>query len=1284
MQRILSAGVLLFAVLAAAATWRWAFPAHDTIQQLQGLPVRSAVRLLGTVTCIDGPEGRFWLQDETGAVAVPLAAAGARLHVGETVAVRAVKTGDAGPGISVTGVRSAFARVRLPPPIAISLNRYPLAMKNGVRVQFTAVVRGAGVDGLGRAVLSIAGSGRTFQAIVAHPGALSSRLVNAGVRITAVPEQLQDAQGHIVRQQFRVPSGSDLRVVEPAPADVLIPSVRALYTNPSVPSGHRVRLQGRVAESGGTTLLLEDSWGAVQCDLTAPAAFSPGSMVQVEGFPASESHRIDLVAAQVRPLPPSAPQSQPESPSSSLITVAAVRALPPARAAQALPVRLHGVVTYDDPVWQQLFIEDGSGGIYVKYPGHPHVPAGTRITLRGVTDPGDFAPIVVAPRFQPEGAAPVPVPLPVRPATAAAGLLDSRYVVLSGIVHPLKFDEDFNHPVFTFELHTELGQVHVFTSPGFPDLRRSGRLEDAEVRIRGVFGTVFNARRQMIGYQLLVASPSDIRIVEPAVPDPFSLETTPIGSLLRFSPRARFGHRVRVAGTVTMIGPDYLYLQDASGGVQVFGDPGALRLGEQAEAAGFPTLAGRYSPVLSDAVFRTSYRPGRVVPEITTVESILRGNSDSRLVTVEGRLLATLVDPSGATLVLQCGFRTFTAQLSAASLGANLHGLRPGSLLRLTGVTAAQVDSSRLYDFLEQAPVGFHILLRLPGDIVVLRPAPFWTPRRAAAVFGLLAVVILAALAWVDALRRRIRRQNIALVRASETTQAIHDLSAAMQSVTTQQHFDTLVSVRGTGEIAQLVVGFNTMLAELRDRDHARRQAEARLHHMAVMDELTGLPNRRLLTDRLAHSLALARREGRMVALLYIDLDGFKIVNDSLGHGAGDRLLCEVAGRLRSRVRQSDTLARIGGDEFTLVLSHIHSESDAEQAAQDLLELLEPGFAIEGHSVRIGASIGISLFPAHGIEPGQLLQQADCAMYAAKRNGRNRIVQFGDELGNAARLRLTLENELRRAIADGAITLHYQPECDLVTGSILRFEALARWTHPTLGAISPQSFIPVAEESGLIVSLGAQLLERACRDALEWQRIAGHPVQVAVNVSSVQFARDSFIDEVAGILRRTRLDPRLLQIELTESATLTGVERAAALMGRLRSMGIGIAMDDFGTGYSSLSYLPRLPFDALKIDRSFVSELILRPETRAFVQSILTMAHNLRMRVIVEGIESQEQLDLVRQLGADQAQGFFLGRPTPDPIALLRRGPAAASSGARSAQEPVANHPIEDQWLPAL
>ncbi|MGC2582215.1 MAG: diguanylate cyclase, partial [Acidobacteriaceae bacterium] len=462
--------------------------------------------------------------------------------------------------------------------------------------------------------------------------------------------------------------------------------------------------------------------------------------------------------------------------------------------------------------------------------------------------------------------------------------------------------------------------------------------------------------------------------------------------------------------------------------------------------------------------------------------------------------------------------------MSRKSLAANLAVL---SGMAIFGVTVCRGSA------LAHAPAapGLKDLPLNSGQLFL--GGPGWTTQMTAvmlAAVALLSLAILAVLTRVNRLRSQVSEQEGALQKASETTQAIRELSRTMLQVAAQRPFDVQFPVRGSEEVAELVDGFNAMLTEMQRRDRARKEAEARLQQMVLFDDLTGLPNRRLLTDRLLHSLAKAWRENRKVALLYLDLDGFKLVNDGLGHSVGDALLGQVAQRMKARFRQSDTLARIGGDEFTLIIENIQGAEDADTVARDAMELLKAPFDVDGHSIRMTASIGISLFPDHAQEGGQLLRQADCAMFAAKRNGKNRVVQFGDGLGTAARERLMLEGELRQAIDNGEITLHYQPEFDLATNTIVRFEALARWTHPTPGPIPPLSFIPIAEESGLIVPLGAYVLERACTDAVKWQARAKRPLQVAVNVSSVQFARDSFLEEVEDTLHRTGLKPSLLQL----------------------------------------------------------------------------------------------------------------------------------------------------------
>jgi diguanylate cyclase (GGDEF)-like protein len=521
--------------------------------------------------------------------------------------------------------------------------------------------------------------------------------------------------------------------------------------------------------------------------------------------------------------------------------------------------------------------------------------------------------------------------------------------------------------------------------------------------------------------------------------------------------------------------------------------------------------------------------------------------------------------------------------------------------------------------------------------------------RRMLEITGLLLVVALVVGGLAGSLLQR------------RISKPVRDLAGAMREVTEEHNFGTRVALAGTDEIAELGSGFNTMLAELEKRAGEKTAFEAQLKHQALNDDLTGLPNRRLLADRLSHALNVARRAHQEVALLYVDLDGFKLVNDSLGHGVGDLLLRQVGERLGSRVRAAETLARLGGDEFAVVLQGEAARLEAGAVATALLEVLAPVFLVEEHEITISASIGVSTYPENGATPLQLLQQADSAMYAAKRLGKNRTVLFSDELGAAIRERLNLETQLRSALAQGQIHVEYQPEFDVLSGRLVRFEALARWTHPTLGWIAPGKFIPIAEETGLIVPLGSYVMEAACREAVRWQSRGGQGVQVAVNVSSLQLMRDSFVDEVGEVLRATGLSPHLLQIELTESVTLNGAARVTEALNELATLGTSLAIDDFGTGYSCLSYLPKLPFDALKIDRSFVKELGERREVDAMVHSLVTLAHNLGMRVIAEGVETEKQLELIAEAGCNEVQGYLMGRPSREPEMDLRKHATAGA-----------------------
>ncbi len=443
-------------------------------------------------------------------------------------------------------------------------------------------------------------------------------------------------------------------------------------------------------------------------------------------------------------------------------------------------------------------------------------------------------------------------------------------------------------------------------------------------------------------------------------------------------------------------------------------------------------------------------------------------------------------------------------------------------------------------------------------------------------------------------------------------------------------------------------------------RDLSERKAvEERLAHEALHDRLTGLPNRTLFGDRLDRAVTRTRRHGGLLGVLFLDLDRFKFVNDSLGHEAGDALLVEVAQRLGSVLRDGDTASRFGGDEFTVLCEDIGDDSNAAEIAERLLAVLAQPFVVAGSQLHVSASIGIALSTGHH-RPDDLLRDADVAMYRAKDNGRGRYEMFDERLREHAVRRLELESSLHRAVERGELRVHYQPEVCLHDGRIVAAEALVRWMHPGGGLVSPTEFIPLAEENGLIDAIGEWVLRTACSTAARWPagRADGTPLTVWVNLSPLQLARLDVVDRVARIVAETGIDPRRLGLEVTETALLADADTAIATLRWLKALGVRLSLDDFGTGYSSLSYLRRLPIDALKVDRSFVSGLTTTAEDDAIMAAIVDMARALQITPFAEGIETAEQAARVSALGFEVGQGFYFARgvPVEQFEALLERG----------------------------
>ena len=424
------------------------------------------------------------------------------------------------------------------------------------------------------------------------------------------------------------------------------------------------------------------------------------------------------------------------------------------------------------------------------------------------------------------------------------------------------------------------------------------------------------------------------------------------------------------------------------------------------------------------------------------------------------------------------------------------------------------------------------------------------------------------------------------------------------------------------------------------------RAREALLDYQARYEPVTGLPNRTLLEKRLVEACARARRDGLLLALLYVDLDDFKPVNDTLGYGAGDLVLKRVAERLNGMLSASDTLARLGGDEFVVVLPEMPSEARLVDVVENILRALDRPYQVDGHDIHITASIGIAIYNDESIsEPVELIQHADMAMYRAKQRGRNTYYWYTPEMTATMNERVVLRRELREAIRTEAFQLHYQPLISASTGRVEGFEALIRWQHPERGLISPAAFIPLAEQTGQIIPIGEWVLDRACRDIVALNRSRGTQYSVAVNISPLQFHVSGFFDRLRTTLAETEMPARWLAIELTESVLVENVEMAIATLHELRRAGVDVSIDDFGTGFSSLSYLKRLPISKIKIDRSFTREIWANATDAAIAQGIIAMAHHLGLQVVAEGIEFENQQAFLAHCECDIFEGYLFGRP---------------------------------------
>jgi diguanylate cyclase (GGDEF)-like protein/PAS domain S-box-containing protein len=994
-----------------------------------------------------------------------------------------------------------------------------------------------------------------------------------------------------------------------------------------------------------------------------------------------------------------------------------------AEASKAFPVVLLGVVTYSDPEWGLLFVKDASGSIYINVHGSSiRYPLGTRVRVDGFTASGDINPAVSHAKVQVLGNGPAPVPEPKKLADLDAGNADSRWVITEGVLRPCY--ESWTRVCFRIFDGKTVGWVIVpeAESPAALSLVGSlvrvkgvcgAHLDKANKRIgaqafvNGLSDIAPEApipadpfSSSLISIGSVTAGTISQRFVRPVHLRGAVTWASPQGLFVQDGSGASYAETekpvaIRTGNTVDIIG---------------FPSRGEFGL----------TMM---DAVIRLAANQTD--TANAVPLNLSAAEIIKRSLNGRQVHLKARLISQSANDTGVVYQLEDGDQRFTATLLQHDATRQAVSLARNSILEVTGVAVVRKGTSAWPDSLQvmiTSPADIVVLgangwltfrrgLFIFGAMIVAVITPLLWVRMLRRTVRKQTDIIRTRLeseVQLETKHRRLFERNLAAVFFWRPDGAIVDCNMAFvkmlglsscEELIGQSYWDFEVDSeqrvqlcaallkgavsnqeaslrRSDGVMVHLLTNITPVetpegiiyettaidITQLRENQAELQKAKDAAVHDALNDPLTGLPNRRLLSDRLASHMVKSRQAGKLFALLYIDLDGFKLVNDSLGHSIGDTVLIQVAHRLQSRIREEDFLARLGGDEFVVILDKLHAKEDAARVAEDLLLAISNPFYAEGHELAIGASIGVSIFPECAGSAEELIKEADSAMYIAKREGKNRVMHYTPEMGSAIHERLTIENQLRGALQREEIFLHFQPEFELSSNRLVRFEALARWTHPTLGQIPPDKFIPIAEESGLIVAIGAFVMEQACAEAVRWQRIMPYPVQVAVNVSTIQFRRKGFVEEVVSVLEGTGLKPELLQLELTESVMMNGAHLATDVISRFRGLGISLAIDDFGTGYSNLSYLPSMRFDALKIDRSFVMNLEQDPKNESMIRTLVALAHNVGMRVIVEGVEKQGQLDLVRSLGVNEVQGYLLGRPTANPINdFLRKLPESCS-----------------------
>ena len=985
-----------------------------------------------------------------------------------------------------------------------------------------------------------------------------------------------------------------------------------------------------------------------------------------------------------------------------LTTAAQVHDLPGELAAKKIPVHLTATVTYYEPAERTLFIADASGAVYVKtsrvYPLH----RGDLIEINGTTARSFRTTVAMNPEIKVVGKATLK-PSKVRTYRSfqelMAGRWDCQYVSMTGIVRSALTEVHFDSTrVLELEMLMPGGLVQAYVQN--TDGVDPNKLVNAEVEISGVVGGNFNAQWELMRTVLYAAGKEDLHIIREPQVRPSSLPLTGIDDVMQTHLVNDRTQQVRVRGTVTFFRPGYsVVVQQGDRSLSAStrqADP--IALGSLVDLVGFAEDGG-YGPALGQAEILPTGKMVAIQPLPVSYAQALSGVHTDNLVSVRGKLISQLRTEAADTLLIMVDEHPVTMVLQAHREIKRLPDVPTGSLVAVTGI--CRITPAAVWGSPGTTPMLFRLDLRSPDDLRILSSPSWWTVGHLLFVIGALMGVSFLITAWAVVLRRRVAHQTATIERSMSLEKA---RSRVLELINSEMLLEEILSeICGTVEklapglrcsyaIAAMTgdgmgsaqgscVGplleraiFETPLTDGKGRPIGsfsaggpgrrtlshyetevmtiaaglanlalnQRRMYDELNYTSTHDQLTSLPNRRLSDLNLEEALAYAARMGKRVGVAYIDVDRFKQVNDQHGHKIGDLYLQQIASRLASRVRTTDKLARIGGDEFLLIATALNSIEDAEAYRRRLEGCFEHGFVLDGARVCGSASIGIAVYPDHGKDAEDLKRHADIDMYSAKHRRRTEPEHPSSPM--VAETSIYSPADLEAALKNEQFRLFYQPQFS-GNGELRGFEALLRLEDPILGVVTPDAFIAVAERNDVIVPLGAWVLKQALSDAAAWQLDTMKEVRMVVNVAARQIERPGFADEVVAALQLAGMPARCLEIEITERTLARDFPQAARQLGRLHEEGVRISIDDFGTEHSCLSALHRLPIDTLKIDMSFVRVLHTEPRVTHVIRAIVSMGRDMQKRIVAEGVESQADVDALLKIGDMELQGYFFARP---------------------------------------